>query len=231
MGKTFSYRHLGNPAVKAWFDSGEGERAVSFARGWARGALESAGAFRAGNGFGAFRHAIFGNLEPGQVVACFEAMVERGELVEITHYLDVADADRVFVARRRGDATVEIGRSRCPNPARDCARDGDCPEHGAGRPGQGVTEPLRSKRQLELAVVLTELSKHTEAITIDSLCARVDGERARVVSLVEELVTRGKAVLVGEWVRRYPTEPESAPDVGGSEWKLTSDGDWRGSGG
>lgn len=57
-------------------------------------------------------------------------------------------------------------------------------------------------RHLSLVLVLTELEKAGKPITIDSLCARLEGERAQVDDLLRELEERGQVSVAGEWIER-----------------------------
>ncbi len=50
------------------------------------------------------------------------------------------------VCQDRSGLGEGVGGSRaCTNPRRDCARDGDCPEHGKDRPGQCIATPVASE--------------------------------------------------------------------------------------
>lgn len=102
--------------MRSWLETREGQQLLSLVHGWTRAALEMTGAVRVGAAFDKLRTSAFPvsrGIEPEDVVACFERLVELGELRELTVLVTV-DADRVFIRERRAEALAEVEASR-PN--------------------------------------------------------------------------------------------------------------------
>lgn len=186
MASGFRFRHLRGEMVH-WLDGTEGQMALSLVQGWVNAALDFTGAVQSGVVARRVTNAELA-VEPERVFACFERLVELGELDELTNWRETPDDRRVFVATVRGQERRQA-MSR-------------------------AVEGERNARHLSMVLVLTTLEEAGCGLTVEDLAKRCSGTNEQVRLLVSELYRLDKVKLAGPFVGLSKWSDERIPPEG-----------------